>query len=368
MFERFITTPPSQQNAADLFDWVSQVPLPGLRTGTQNFDEDCRTEMLLEVYGSIEGFNILELGPLEASHTHQLEQLGAGSVLAIEASPEFYLKCLIAKEILGLRADFLLGDFNRYLEQSNATFDLIFASGVLYHMSDPVHTLHLASQAAPRLFLWTHYIGEDESGFQARAVDVHGFHCDYFEVAYDPQSHSRGWAGVNPSACRLRREDILAALAHVGFDQIEITEDQPDHPGGPAFSIVAQKTQHSTPASAWCASPDNKPNYYRVLCTRLRAQLESLTQKLLALDEQKNQAEARASEQLDRLLNSPAWQQTIENTKALEHYRLQIEQLQAQCLQQQAASEQLEQILNSRSWKCTAPLRHSGRLLRALFR
>jgi len=364
MFDRFVTTPPNHQNAADLFTWVSQVPAPNLRTGSQNFDEDRRTEMLLDVFGSIKDFDILELGPLEASHTYQLEQLGAGSVLAIEASPELYLKCLIVKEILGLRARFLLGDFNRYLEQNSPVFDLIFASGVLYHMSDPVHTLHLIAKATSRLFLWTHYIGEDESGFQARPVDVHSFRCDYFEVVYDPQSHSRGWAGVNPSACRLRRKDILAALAYFGFDRVDITEDRPGHPGGPAFSLVAQKTQEHTAVQKNSAET-NQGDYYRVLCTRLRAQIEHLTQKLLTLNEQKIQAESSAQEQLDKLLNSPAWQETIQQAKDAERYRLQVEQLREH---DQAARAQLEQILRSYSWKLTAPLRQGRHVLRRLFR
>ena len=59
--------------------------------------------MAVDVCGSIEGFRILELGPLESGHTYQLERLGAGSILCIEASPEFYLKSLIIKEILGLK-------------------------------------------------------------------------------------------------------------------------------------------------------------------------------------------------------------------------------------------------------------------------
>ena len=364
MFPQFITTPPSAQNAADLFSWVSQVPVAGLRTGTQNFDEDRRTEMLIDVFGSIDGFRVLELGPLEAAHTYQMEQLGAASVLAIEASPELYLKCLIVKEMLDLKAHFLLGDFNRYLEQQDVVFDLIFASGVLYHMSDPLHTLRLIANAAPRVFLWTHYMGEDETGFQARPVEVHGFCCDYYEVVYDPNSHSRGWAGVNPSACRMRKNDILAALASFGFDRVVVTEDLPDHPGGPAFSLVGHNSRWQAPTQAVpTTTPVNHDNYYRALCARLRSQIDHLTQKLLHLNEQKIQAEANAQQQREQLLNSPAWQETISCAKEAERYRLRCEQLQAQLAQYDTARQQLDEILRSRSWKLTAPLRHSRRLL-----
>ena len=365
MWPQFITAAPSPKNAVDLFSWVSQLPVSGLKSGTQNFDEDRRVEMLLEAFGSIQGFNVLELGPLEASHTHQLEQLGARAVLGIEASPEFYLKCLIAKEILGLKANFLLGDFNLYLEPTDQTFDLVFASGVLYHMSDPVHTLYLIAKAAPRVFIWTHYIGGDETGFQAKPVERHGFQCEYYEVVYDPNSHSRGWAGVNPSACRLKKETILSALESFGFDRIVISEDQPNHPGGPALSLTGENTKLQ-PKNV--SSPDDdteQARYYRELSIRLRAHIEELTPRLMSLHEQKLQAEARAQEQIDQFLQSPAWRETIKATENAERCRLQLEQMQAR---QASDRKQLEQILQSHSWKLTAPLRYSRTLLGRLLK
>ena len=66
-----------------------------------SLDYDRRpAQMVVDVCGSIEGFKILELGPPKPAATYQLERLGAGSILSIEASPEFYLKSLIVKEIL----------------------------------------------------------------------------------------------------------------------------------------------------------------------------------------------------------------------------------------------------------------------------
>ena len=47
------------------------------------------------------GKTVLELGPLEGAHTYQLHQRGA-NIVAVEASKQAYLKCLITKEIVGL--------------------------------------------------------------------------------------------------------------------------------------------------------------------------------------------------------------------------------------------------------------------------
>ena len=243
---RFVASRPCHQNAIDLFKengWVCRLPVEGIRSGeTPLFDVDRRPRMVVDVCGSIEGFKILELGPLESAHTYQLERLGAGSILAIEASPEFYLKSLVAKEILGLKARYLLGDFNRYLEETEDRYDLVFASGVLYHMPDPINTLYLISRVAPRVFIWSHYIPESVEP-EAPPVDRHGFCCHQFEVFYRPEdSPGRRLSGIFASCNRLYQKDIIGTLRHFGFDKVTITEDAVGHINGPAVSLVAEKT------------------------------------------------------------------------------------------------------------------------------
>jgi hypothetical protein len=199
--------------------------------------------MVVDVCGSIEGFKVLELGPMECAHTYKLEKLGAGSILSIEASPEFYMKSLVAKESLGLKARFLLGDFNRYLETTEDRYDLVFASGVLYHMKDPITTLYLISRITPRVFVWSHYIEESRQP-ESSPVERHGFRCHYFETFYDDRQPRRRYSGIRPSCNRLYRRDILEALKFFGFDRVTVTEDEPNHVAGmPAMSLVAEKTK-----------------------------------------------------------------------------------------------------------------------------
>src|SRR3954469_10924907 len=108
---RFEQRAPSYQTAVDTFwdRWACDLqPLLGV-SGTGPallFTQDTRPSQAASVLGADGRFveyNVLELGPLEAAHTYLLEQLGARTITAVEASVEAYLKCLVVKEILQLK-------------------------------------------------------------------------------------------------------------------------------------------------------------------------------------------------------------------------------------------------------------------------
>src|SRR4051794_2616577 len=99
-FGRFEQRAPSIQNAVDIFrgKWAST--FDGLIEAETDghaplFTSDPRPLRAAEILGTgsrIDGFRVLELGPLEGGHTFQLEKLGAREVLAIEANVEAFLK------------------------------------------------------------------------------------------------------------------------------------------------------------------------------------------------------------------------------------------------------------------------------------
>ena len=135
---------PSDQNMLDIFagEWSSRLPDKyGLTTqpGPSALFNDDRILWCEKVFESLQGFNILELGPLEAGHSYMFQNMDANKVTAIEANKRALLKCLVIKELLQLdRVEFKLGDFNSYLKDSDTQYDLICASGVMYHLSDPL--------------------------------------------------------------------------------------------------------------------------------------------------------------------------------------------------------------------------------------
>lgn len=257
ILDQYISSAPSIQNALDIFEgeWASKLPgeLSSYRAGENLLFEDARLEWATAELNGVDGHNVLELGPLEAGHSYMLERRGAARIIAIEANIRAYLKCLIIKEIVGLeRTHFLCGDFIEYLRDSPPRFDVCMASGVLYHMQNPVQLIDLISRVSGRLFIWTHYYDamtisknsalaqKFRAGFASRYGDfTHTLYPYYYEKALG----SMGFCGGSHIYSHwMTRDDILACLRHFGMVDIRIGFEDPDHPNGPSLSLVASKS------------------------------------------------------------------------------------------------------------------------------
>lgn len=244
------------QNALDIFqrEWSSSLPpeAGNLHAGQAQLFEDPRIDWAREEMGGFAGLKVLELGPLEGGHSYMLEKSGAMSVLAIEANTRAFLKCLVVKEILGLeRCHFLLGDFVEYLKRHNDRFDVCLASGVLYHMRNPVELIYLISRVSDRIILWTHYYDADliESSADAsqyfsdsKMSEYEGFRHRLHRHSYmDALEREDFCGGTAPYSFWMSREDILSCLRHFGFSNLKIGFEDPQHPHGPAFCVMAER-------------------------------------------------------------------------------------------------------------------------------
>jgi hypothetical protein len=256
--QTYVMTDPSPQNALDLFrgEWQSAMPAPldGCRAGNMALFADTRLQWALTQLPPLDGKTIVELGPLEGSHTYALEKAGAADIVAIEAHPQAYLKCLVFKELTGLtRAHFLCGDFMAYLRRPGQHFDVGIASGVLYHMSEPIDLIARLASTCDAVYLWTHYYDHERIAANRR-LDGH-FHHEEQQAEFAGFRHSRWrqrylvggfWRGFcgGPAAFShwLSRDGILGALRHFGFDDVRVGCDEPDHFNGPSFGIVARRS------------------------------------------------------------------------------------------------------------------------------
>ncbi|MBD1549654.1 class I SAM-dependent methyltransferase [Roseibium aggregatum] len=246
---------PSLQNAIDLIPgWNHAFPPEfNVTAGPAPFYADDRIQWMINELGGVANYNILELGPLEASHTAMLQTQGAAQIDAIEAHKMAFLRCLIVKEARRLdRARFHLGDFTKWLESTPHRYNLIVASGVLYHMADPVSLLELMATHTDQIYLWTHYIDDMEMPLgDLRRTPFSGavktFRFGDREIRLHSRSYFKAWetktfcGGPEDGHHWMEKNDILHVLQSLGFTSLKIAHEYPNHPNGPSFSVLAQR-------------------------------------------------------------------------------------------------------------------------------
>jgi hypothetical protein len=255
----YCTLAPSAQNAVDVFggEWASRLPVPNVESGAAPLFEIEHVPWGVEVLGGVKDARVVELGPLEGGHTYILDRMGAAEVTAVEANTRGFLKCLIAKELLGIPSSrFLLGDAVAFLEQHLARggekFDLCLASGILYHLLDPVAALDLMTRSSDRLLLWTMYYDDDyirsredlaprftkvtERTYQGFEYTLHGHE---YQNALDFKGFCGGTAATS---AWMTRETILRALDFFNFEVVDIAFEEQNHKGnGPCFCVAARR-------------------------------------------------------------------------------------------------------------------------------
>jgi hypothetical protein len=242
---------PSHQVALDLYrdGWLSKMPYSYLNAGSADNFNDPRIAWAAPFMDNYIGKRILELGPFEAYNTYQFEKAGA-IVISIEGSVDNFLKCLIIKNIFGLKTTFLHGDFNKFIVDTNK-FDAVWASGVLYHMVEPIDFLVRVSEWSDKIFIWTQYydpaiLNEDNPAakhfdltrdklivFFGRTICLH--YRSYMTI--DDTGLFSG--GSDQFSFWLELDDIRFIMHKLGFDQIHIGIDNPDYPPGPACFFMA---------------------------------------------------------------------------------------------------------------------------------
>ena len=250
---RYVDWLPVAENAARAFEGEWSSAVPGLAgTGHANLFDDDRIKWFEERSGGFAGKKVLELGPLEGGHTYMMTQRGA-TVLAIESNVQAWMRCLVVKDTLNIKgAQFLLGDFVRYLSESPPRVDFVLASGVLYHMTDPVKVLNDLCRVGDSIGIWTHYFdatvlrSNDSTrakfSFEPRImITQHGRSVQLYDQRYLQALEWKGFCGgAAHGSSWLRKEDIVGMLEDEGFE-CEVYFDHTDHQNGPACCIFARR-------------------------------------------------------------------------------------------------------------------------------
>ena len=254
--EEYVIKAPSVQNAVDsLPGWnMALPPEAGAVAGVPVFFDDPRIHWAADQFGPFAGKSVVELGPLEASHTYILERRGPASLLAIESNRLSFFRCLVVKEALDLKvARFQLGDFAQWLRQDLGRYDFIVASGVLYHMHDPISVLERIAAKTDAVYIWTHYASDEampEGDARRMAfvgdpetVDFKGVQVRLRKRSYWGAWRDKAFCGGPYDLHRwIERDSLFALLRALGFDDLRFAHDEPNHKNGPSMSIFARRT------------------------------------------------------------------------------------------------------------------------------
>jgi len=195
--------------------WTSQFLFKGMLAGGHiRLDDDPRLKWHIDTVGGVQKKKVLELGSLEAAHTKMLCEHGA-FVTAIEGNPDCFLRCLIVKEAFDLKAKFIFGDFCEYVKDCG-WFDIVSATGVLYHQTNPVELIFDISKITDTVFVWSQVASETIPPGEETKIDGYKGKINRYGI---PTSSFCG--GLHDEAFWMYPDDMRRCFEDAGFNITE---------------------------------------------------------------------------------------------------------------------------------------------------
>ena len=101
---------------------------------------------------------------------------------------------------------------------------MVFASGVLYHMSDPAALVESISKATRKVFFWTHYYDQANQGVREPVpVSRLGLDLTYYVAPNSGREvNGRWWGGLDDTAAWMNKEDIFSVCRACGLSNIQV--------------------------------------------------------------------------------------------------------------------------------------------------
>jgi SAM-dependent methyltransferase len=152
-------------------------------------------------------------------------------VLGVEGRQYNIDRAEFVRSILGLEnVKFLLVDLEKYDMAKLGRFDVVFCSGILYHLPEPWTLIEGIRRISDKVFIWTHYAEE------AKATEViNGYRGWWYQESgfKDPLS------GLSPKSFWLAFDSLQDMLRHCGFTRQNIVDKDPQSQPGPNTVIAA---------------------------------------------------------------------------------------------------------------------------------
>jgi tRNA (mo5U34)-methyltransferase len=136
----FIADNQRQVERLSKLGWYHSIELPDgtVIRGHQSIDQQRKRLRQFHIPEDLTGKRVLDIGAWDGWFSFEMERRGA-SVMALDSARNTRL--LEAKELLGSKIDYHVGDISRVTAKDVGTFDIVLFLGVLYHLKHPLLAL-----------------------------------------------------------------------------------------------------------------------------------------------------------------------------------------------------------------------------------
>jgi SAM-dependent methyltransferase len=160
------------------------------------------------ILNGIEGKRVLDLGCNDGFYGFEYAKRGAKKVIGIDARQEEAIdRANLIKDYFEIKnISFECRDISRinYCENFPKGFDLVLMYGLLYHLSDPIETLHRIGKITKRVIAIQTFL----SGSKGPILYLRG------------EDTSKVSSGVTPITCNPSQSTIVKMLHHAGFSLV----------------------------------------------------------------------------------------------------------------------------------------------------
>jgi SAM-dependent methyltransferase len=149
--------------------------LPGLFTAETGVepDKDLRTEVIVAEAGGLTGKRVLDIGCLEGAFAVEFARRGASEVIGVEARRLSVRRCDLVRDLAGLtNLRFVCGDVLHELSRAQQPFDVVLATGILYHLPHPDVVLRLIRERCSGFMLLCTHVARAEASSHGCTEEV----------------------------------------------------------------------------------------------------------------------------------------------------------------------------------------------------
>jgi SAM-dependent methyltransferase len=211
--------------------WITKFVIAGEEYGGDfNAMQDPRVDQFFDFFPA--PTRILELGSLEGGHTFSLaSRPSVEYVLGVEGRQTNVDKAKFLQQLLGVKnVEFVTANLEEIDLSLFGNFDVVFCSGLLYHLPEPWRLIEQIARVSPNLFIWTHYVKDDAVNTTANG---------YRGITYKEHGLAELLSGMSAYSFWPTLTGLQQMLKEYGFKTVDLIEDQPDHPHGPAITLAA---------------------------------------------------------------------------------------------------------------------------------